>query len=186
MLRREAGLTQQGFASFLEVPLNSFRMWDSGIRSAPPTVMERARARLARHAHASALVSLPTLAVELGVHVQTLQRAVRTGRLPATFSTRSAFGRPMRLATRAAAAHFIANHYHRRTAEPLEVTTLPVVPVDYDQHLRSLRRRLDLSQAALAARVGAANKAVVYQWESRQRTPSPVFWQRVRGLDRGR
>ena len=74
MLRREAGLTQQGFASFLEVPLNSFRMWDSGIRSVPSTILERARTRLARHAHASALVALPALAVELDVHVQTLQR----------------------------------------------------------------------------------------------------------------
>ena len=185
MLRRQAGLTQQGFASFLEVPLNSFRMWDSGIRSVPPTILEHARTRLARDAHASALVSLPALAIELDVHVQTLQRAVRTGRLPATFSTRSAFGRPIRLATRAAAAHFIANHYQRRTAEQIEVTTLPVVPVDYDQHLRRLRRRLHLSQAAFAARIGAANKSVVYQWESRQRTPSPVFWQRVQELDRG-
>jgi len=186
MLRREAGLTQRGFASLLEVPLNSFRMWDSGLRSTPPRVMERARARLARSAHASVLVSLRALAVELGVHVQTLQRAVRTGRLPATFSTRSAFGRPMRLATRAAAAHFIAVHYQRRTAAGLVgVTMLPAVPVDYDQQLRLLRCRLHLSQAAFAARVGAANKAVVYQWASRQRTPSAVFWQRVQELDRG-
>jgi hypothetical protein len=28
-------------------------------------------------------------------------------------------------------------------------------------------------------RIGAANKAVIYQWESRKRTLSPVFWQRV-------
>jgi len=39
-----------------------------------------------------------------------------------------------------------------------------------------------LTQAAFAHRIGAANKAVVYQWESRQRTPSPVFWQRVEAL----
>ena len=39
-----------------------------------------------------------------------------------------------------------------------------------------------LTQEALAQRIGAAGKAVVYQWESRQRTPSPVFWQRVEAL----
>jgi hypothetical protein len=39
---------------------------------------------------------------------------------------------------------------------------------------------------ALARRIGAAGKAVVYQWESRKRTPSPVLWQRVLELERGR
>ena len=41
---------------------------------------------------------------------------------------------------------------------------------------------MGLSQAAFAARVGAARKAVMYQWESRQRCPSPLFWQRIREL----
>ena len=45
--------------------------------------------------------------------------------------------------------------------------------------LKRLRRRLRLTQHDLARRIGAANKAVVYQWESRQRKPSPVFWKRV-------
>jgi len=31
---------------------------------------------------------------------------------------------------------------------------------------------------------GAAGKAVIYQWESRKRTPSPVLWQRIRELER--
>ena len=30
--------------------------------------------------------------------------------------------------------------------------------------------------------MGAARKAVVYQWEARKRTPSPVFWQRLTTL----
>jgi len=38
---------------------------------------------------------------------------------------------------------------------------------------------LGLTQAPLAARVGAARKAVVYQWESRKRCPSPLFWERI-------
>ena len=61
---------------------------------------------------------------------------------------------------------------------------LPTVPEDYDERLRQLRRRrrLHLTQGALALRLGAAGKAVVYQWESRKRTPSPVLWQRILGL----
>jgi DNA-binding transcriptional regulator YiaG len=54
-----------------------------------------------------------------------------------------------------------------------------MVPADYDQQLRALRHRLRLTQSELAMRIGAAQTAVVYQWESRKRTPSPVFWERV-------
>ena len=42
--------------------------------------------------------------------------------------------------------------------------------------------RLDLSQADLAERIQAAGKAVVYQWESQKRIPSPVFWRRIEEL----
>jgi hypothetical protein len=31
---------------------------------------------------------------------------------------------------------------------------------------------------------GAANKAVVYQWESKRRIPSPTFWERIEQLQR--
>ena len=44
--------------------------------------------------------------------------------------------------------------------------------------------RVALSQAQLATLVGAAHKAVVYQWEARKRTPSPLFWQRIAALHR--
>jgi hypothetical protein len=47
---------------------------------------------------------------------------------------------------------------------------------------RPIRRELHLTQAELAAKIGAARKAVVYQWESRKRCPSPVFWERIREL----
>ena len=50
--------------------------------------------------------------------------------------------------------------------------------------IRALRRARGLSQAQLATLVGAARKAVVYQWEARKRTPSPVFWQRITALHR--
>jgi len=57
---------------------------------------------------------------------------------------------------------------------------------DYDQRLRDVRRRKGLTQGALAERIGVASKAVVYQWESRKRTPSPVLWRRIMDLDRRR
>src|SRR6476646_8779236 len=56
------------------------------------------------------------------------------------------------------------------------------IPPDYSDQIRAARHRLRLTQAEFAARVGAARKAVVYQWESRKRCPSPVFWQRIREL----
>jgi ribosome-binding protein aMBF1 (putative translation factor) len=56
------------------------------------------------------------------------------------------------------------------------------IPADYADQIRRVRQRLGLTQAQLAARVGAARKAVVYQWESRKRCPSPLFWERVRDL----
>ena len=58
------------------------------------------------------------------------------------------------------------------------------VPSDYDAQIRALRRARGLSQGQLATLVGAARKAVVYQWEARKRTPSPVFWQRITALHR--
>jgi DNA-binding XRE family transcriptional regulator len=45
--------------------------------------------------------------------------------------------------------------------------------------------RLGLTQAQFAARVGAARKAVAYQWESGKRCPSPLFWQRAQELSLG-
>jgi DNA-binding XRE family transcriptional regulator len=60
------------------------------------------------------------------------------------------------------------------------------VPANYASTLVGLRHRLGLSQAQLAANVGAAGKAVVYQWESGKRTPSPVFWLRIERLQRQR
>jgi DNA-binding transcriptional regulator YiaG len=50
--------------------------------------------------------------------------------------------------------------------------------------LVGLRRGLGVSQQQLAATVGAGSKAVVYQWESGKRKPSPVFWLRIEQLRR--
>jgi ribosome-binding protein aMBF1 (putative translation factor) len=125
---------------------------------------------------------LDQLARELHVHIRTLQAAVRTGRLDAHFSVKSVFGRPLRLATRAAAERFMVTHYRRFAGQELCPAPLPTVPDNYDHVLRALRRGKGLTQAALALRIGAAGKAVVYQWESRKRVPSAVLWQRVLDL----
>jgi DNA-binding XRE family transcriptional regulator len=124
------------------------------------------------------------LAKEFHVHIRTLQAAVRTGRLDAHFSVRSVFGRPTRLATRAAAEQFMALHYRRFSGQAICPAPLPTVPHDYPHQLRTLRRRLRLTQEGLARRIGAAGKAVIYQWESKKRTPSPVLWQNVLRLER--
>jgi DNA-binding transcriptional regulator YiaG len=62
--------------------------------------------------------------------------------------------------------------------------TWAAIPDDYDSRIRAVRQRLSLSQTQFAVLVGAARKAVVYQWESRKRCPSPLFWQRIRFLAR--
>ena len=50
------------------------------------------------------------------------------------------------------------------------------------RRLLRVRRDLGLTQARLAERIGAAGKAVVYQWESRERKPSSALWKRVERL----
>jgi len=180
-LRQAAGLRQRDLAAFLSVPLETLRTWDSGRRLVPPMVLQRARAVVAHHHRQRELLPLETLAKELGVHVRTLRAAARTGRLETHFSVRSVFGRPMRSASRCAGKRFLADHYRCFSGQQICPAPLPTVPEDYDEHLRQLRQRqrLRLTQEALARWLGAAGKAVVYQWESRKRTPSPVFWQRI-------
>ena len=42
-LRRDAGLTQYEFATLIGIPVNTFRMWDSGLRQVPAHVLPRAK-----------------------------------------------------------------------------------------------------------------------------------------------
>ena len=110
----------------------------------------------------------------------------RTGRLDVQCTSRSVFGRPIRFATRSAASAFMERYYRRsysRTARrppPLDTH----VPPDFANRLLQLRRTLRLTQAQLANEIGAASKAVVYQWESLKRTPSPVVWQRIEQFEK--
>ena len=182
-LRRAADLSQRQLADLLDIPVNTLRMWDSGLRRPPAHVVTRTRDTLAAEARRHELLPLARLARELGVHIRTLQAAARTGRLKTQFSARSVFGRPMRFASRDAGEQFIVRYYRCFSGQEICPAPLPTVPDDYDKRLRDIRRRRGLTQGALARRIGAAGKAVVYQWESRKRTPSPVLWQRVLELE---
>ena len=126
----------------------------------------------------------PVLALLIGVHVKTLRAAARDGRLPVTYDTRTTFRQLRARATLAAVTQFRHAYYGRpvRPADRRVPLTWAGVPDDYAEQIRALRRARGLSQAQLATLVGAARKAVVYQWEARKRTPSPLFWQRLTAL----
>ena len=174
------GQSQAAFAAMLGVPPESYRTWDTGRRVTPPKMLARARA-LATHRDDHALLPLPVLALLIGVHVKTLRAAARDGRLPVTYDTRTTFRRLRGRATLAAARQFRHSYFGRqvRRADRREPPSWASLPADYDVQIRALRRARGLSQAQLATLVGAARKAVAYQWEARKRTPSPLFWQRL-------
>ena len=180
-LRLQMGLSQGEFATRLGVAEQTYRTWDSGRRIPPRSIVHKAR-RL-KETDSGKLFLMQILAAEYHVHVRTLRKAARDGRLEATFSTRMAFGKLVAFASREAVATFKRRYYRQtnqwnRPPKP----AVCVVPDDYDRVLVDLRARLRLTQTALAERVGAANKAVVYQWESRRRRPSPVLWRHVQAL----
>ena len=179
------GQSQAAFAAMLGASPESYRTWDAGRRVTPPKILARARA-LATHRNDHDLLPLPVLALLVGVHVKTLRAAARDGRLPVIYDTRTTFRRLRARATLAAATQFRRAYYGRpvRPADRREPLTWAGVPEDYDVQIRAVRRARGLSQAQLATLVGAAHKAVVYQWEARKRTPSPLFWQRIVALHR--
>ncbi len=91
-------------------------------------------------------------------------------------------------ASREEVDQFVRLYYRRRYsryAPALPRIDVPTVPADFPSKLIGLRLRLHLTQGELARRIGAANKAVIYQWEARKRTPSIVFWARLEELARG-
>jgi DNA-binding transcriptional regulator YiaG len=63
--------------------------------------------------------------------------------------------------------------------------TLAEVPDDYAARVRGLRLWLDMTLDEFAKHIGAANKAVIYQWESGKRKPSPgvLGTHRCRGIE---
>jgi DNA-binding transcriptional regulator YiaG len=177
-LREQVGCSQTEFADLLQVPHDTYRTWDSGRRPVPALIIQRARGLCDRQG--GRLLPLQQLAEEFGMHVRTLRLAARDGRLVATFSTRTMFGRAIAFASRDAVVHFQRTFYRhttRWTTRP--IAAAPAVPEDFDRVLVQLRAERRLSQRELAERIGAANRAVVYQWESRKRRPSSLFWRRV-------
>jgi DNA-binding transcriptional regulator YiaG len=176
-LRVQMELSQVAFATRLGVAEQTYRTWDSGRRTPPRSIVSKAK-RLKETA--GGLLPMQLLA---DVHVRTLRKAAQDGRLQATFSTRMAFGKLIAFATREAVETFKGRYYRQTTQwnRPPKPTVC-TIPDDYDRVLVTLRARLRLTQSTLAERIGAANKAVVYQWESRRRRPSPVFWKRVQAL----
>ena len=181
------GQSQAAFAAMLGVSHESYRTWDAGRRATPPKLLARARV-LATHRNDHELLPLPVLALIIGVHVKTLWAAARDGRLPVTYDTRTTFRHLRARATSTTAWQFRRFYYGRRVrrADRREPLSWASVPENYDVQIRALRRARGVSQAQLATLVGAARKAVVYQWEARKRTPSPLFWQRLAALHRRR
>ena len=66
-LRRAADLSQRQLADLRDIPLNTFRMWDSGLRRPPAHIVTRTRDTLAAEARRHELLPLAELARKLGV-----------------------------------------------------------------------------------------------------------------------
>jgi DNA-binding transcriptional regulator YiaG len=185
-IRTRLGLSQAECATALGVAIETFRTWDSGRRPAPRAIVNQAQTLRAKRPPHDRL-PLQVLADELHVHVRTLRAAAHDGRLAVTFAPRTFFGQLAATATREAGAQFMAKWYRRTYGRgrrrPVAVCRV-TVPANYAAMVVGLRHRLGLSQQQLAAKVGAASKAVVYQWETGKRKPSPVFWLRIERLQR--
>jgi DNA-binding transcriptional regulator YiaG len=179
--RQVLQISQAAFAEQLGVPVESYRTWDSGRRTPPDAVVQRARG-LAAHPNDVELLPLASLAPLVSVHVRTLQAAARDGRLTVVYDTRTTFRRLRPKATLRSAVDFRQHRYGQRSQCEQRSLRWCDVPEDYDTRIVAIRRRLKVSQREFALLVGAAQKAVVYQWESRKRCPSPIFWQRISRL----
>ena len=183
-IRKQLGLSQAECATALGVAVETFRTWDAGRRPAPQAVVSQARTLKAKRPLHDR-VPLHVLADEFHVNLRTLRAAAHDGRLRATFGPRPFFGKFSATATRQAAAQFMARWYRRTYGRgqrrPVAVCRV-TIPANYASTLVGLRHRLGLSQQQLADKVGAANKAVIYQWESGKRKPSQVFWLRIERL----
>jgi DNA-binding transcriptional regulator YiaG len=183
-LRLQLQLSQPQFANVLGVSAETYRTWDSGRRAVPDWWLDKARA-FATVNDPHRLWSLQDLATELGVHVRTLRDAARTGRLEVTYSNAVVFRNPVPRTTLDAGRAFMHKYYKKcysRFAPRPKAPPQIQVPPDWHRRITQVRGDLRLSQTQLAEQIGAASKAVVYQWESRKRRPSPVFWRRIKQL----
>jgi len=184
-IRLATGLSQRAFAKRLHIPFQTYRPLDSGRRVVPNGLLQQAESVLNQYRRDTELLTIDTVAREYHVHPRTLRAAARDGRLQVSLSTRSVFGRPIRLTSRSAVDTFVKVHYRQRYsrfAPRVAAPPITTVPSNFGSRIVGLRLRLRISQAEFARRIGAANKAVIYQWESRKRTPSIVFWSRIEQL----
>jgi transcriptional regulator with XRE-family HTH domain len=104
--RLAVGMSQAEFAARLGASVETYRTWDSGRRPTPVLMLEKAL-QWSEAAAGNQLLSLPRLAAILGVHVRTLRRAAKDGRLEVEYGNRTLFGNPIPRATLAAAYAFM-------------------------------------------------------------------------------
>ena len=183
-LRASTQLSQRTFAARLGLPSESYRAWESGRRSPPADVLNRA-AHFASVCGGNIPMPLAHLATVLGVSEMTLRNAARSGRLRIQ-DAKFLPGKPILRATREDGEEFLANSLGKsgcRSQSSLYQQSLNYRnATNVAQLVRQLRTRLRLSQCEFARLIGAANRAVVYQWESDKRQPSPAFCLRLVAL----
>lgn len=180
-IRAQLGLSQRKFSARLGVSFESYRTWESGRRGIAGGVLSRA-AELARVDQPGLPMPLASLAKVLGVCEMTLRNAVRSGRLPIVANAPAGLGKPILRAMRADGEAFLAEHYRRAphwNSHRRCLTGVPRVPADCATRVRQFRTGRHLSQRDLAHQLGAAGRAVVYQWECGRRRPSPILWLRL-------
>lgn len=97
--------------------------------------------------------------------MRTLHAAAKDDRLRVTYETRTTFRRLRARGTLADADTFLRSYFEKAVWPKDRPAPLSwnQIPPDYGDQIRTMRRRLGLTQAQFAARVGAARKAVVYQ-----------------------
>jgi DNA-binding transcriptional regulator YiaG len=177
-------LSQRRFAARLSVSSESYRAWESGRRAVPEEILRRV-GEFARADQPRLPLPLASLARVLGVSLMTLRNAARSGRLSVVRDAPAALGKPILRAWKEDGEAFLTNHYRRAphwNSRRQALTALPRAPTDYAKRVLRLRSDLQLSQRGLAIRLGAAGRAVVYQWEAGKRRPSPVLWLRLLAL----
>jgi hypothetical protein len=98
------------------------------------------------------LLSLPTLARMIGIHVRTLSNAARRGQLAVVHDTRTTFHRLRSRSTLREARRYREQDYGRRHLGPPLASALAwaAIPPDYDERIRRLRGEMHLTQAAFA------------------------------------
>lgn len=109
-IRLATGRSQRAFAALIGIPIETYRRFDSGRRAAGLDLLHRAEQLLNQHQRDTALFTLDALVGEFAIRPRTLRAAARDGRLHVHLSTKSVFGRPLRLATRSAVDEFVRVH----------------------------------------------------------------------------